>query len=129
MDGRVQIPVIRYLQDRFGADYVDVISEAGPNRILAEGCNAAAVESIERRIRISLEHHHSVGIAVIGHHDCAGNPSSRSEQRQHTAAAVFSLQRRFGHIPVIGLWVDEHWEVSELKPEDVSADKAPRDHA
>ena len=37
MDGRVQLPVISYMMDRFGADCVDVISEPGPNRIIAEG--------------------------------------------------------------------------------------------
>ena len=31
MDGRVQLPVIRFLQERFKVDYVDVISEPGPN--------------------------------------------------------------------------------------------------
>jgi len=32
MDGRVQIPVISFLEERFNARYVDVISEPGPNR-------------------------------------------------------------------------------------------------
>ena len=121
MDGRVQVPVIKYLRDRFGVDYVDVVSEAGPNRILAEGSNIPAVESIERRLRISLEHHQSVGIAVVGHHDCAGNPSSAVEQKHQTAAAILYVRRRFRGVPVIGLWVDENLEVSELQ--DDSANK------
>ena len=115
MDGRVQVPVIRYLQDRFDAHYVDVVSEAGPNRILAENSNTAAVKSIERRVAISVQHHHSVGIAVVGHHDCAGNPSSAVEQRRHTAAAVLSIRRMFSHVPVIGLWVNDKWDVSDLQ--------------
>ncbi len=115
MDGRVQIPVIQYLKDRFAADYVDVISEPGPNRILADGSDTAAVESIEQRVRISVEHHHSVGIAVIGHHDCAGNPSPEVEQRHHTLAAVRRIRGIFGHLPVIALWVDQNWEVSEVR--------------
>lgn len=36
MDGRVQLPVIKYLQDRFKVQYVDTITEPGPNLILAE---------------------------------------------------------------------------------------------
>ena len=114
MDGRVQIPVIRYLRDRFGVDYVDIVSEPGPNRILAEGADTALVASIERRIEISLKCHQSVGIAVVGHHDCAGNPSSESEQRQHTLAAVRHIQNRFGRAPVVGLWVDAKWRVAEV---------------
>ncbi len=114
MDGRVQIPVIRYLQKRFAADYVDVISEPGPNRILADRSDAIAVASIENRVKISVDLHHSVGIAVIGHHDCAGNPASEMEQRKHTTKAVLNIQRRFKNLPVIGLWVDENWHVSEV---------------
>jgi hypothetical protein len=114
MDGRVQLPVIQYLQRRFGADYVDVISEPGPNRILAEGSDSATVGSIERRLSISVEGHRSVGIAVVGHHDCAGNPTPEAEQRQHTAAAVQVLRNRLGDLPVIGLWVDENGRVSEM---------------
>ena len=114
MDGRVQVPVIQYLRDRFDADYVDIISEAGPNRILADGSDTPALESIDRRLRISIEHHQSVGIAVVGHHDCAGNPSSSAEQRCHTVTAILRVQERFKDVPVIGLWVDENGEVSEL---------------
>ncbi len=113
MDGRVQLPVISYLQKRFDAEYVDVISEPGPNRILADESDGVAVESIMRRVEISVVRHHSVGIAVVGHHDCAGNPATEAEQRQHTAAAVLCVQARFSDVPVIGLWVNENWDVSE----------------
>ena len=123
MDGRVQLPVVRYLQDRFGADYVDVVSEPGPNRILAEGRDEAALASIKRRVRISVENHQSVGIAVVGHHDCAGNPSSEIEQNRQTLAAVRRIQKAFNHIPVIGLWVDENWNVSELNSDNRKLDE------
>ena len=115
VDGRVQVPVIRYLQDRFDVDYVDVVSEPGPNRVLAEGHDTIALASIERGVKISVDHHQSLGIAVIGHHDCAGNPSSKIEQNQQTTAAVRRIQKAFGHVPVIGLWVDENWNVLEVQ--------------
>jgi len=115
MDGRVQIPVIRYLQARFAADYVDTVTEPGPNRILAEGQDASALAAIERRVRISLEYHQSVGIAVVGHHDCAGNPVSEAEQAQHTVAAVRAVRDRFSGVPVVGLWVDKDWNVHEVR--------------
>lgn len=114
IDGRVQIPVIEYLKERFGVAYVDIVSEAGPNRIIADGINEAALDSLERRLRISLVKHESVGIAIVGHHDCAGNPATAEEQREDTLAAVGYIHDRFGHVPVIGLWVDENWEVSEV---------------
>ena len=114
MDGRVQIPVITYLKERFKVDYVDVVSEPGPNRILAEGSDQQLLDSIWARVEISITKHDSKGIAVIGHHDCAGNPVAETDQHRHTAAAVQRVQERFGSVPVIGLWVNGEWEVSEL---------------
>ena len=114
MDGRVQLPVIEYLRKRFGVAYVDSVTEPGPNAILAGGADRQAVESIGRRVRISVEHHRSVGIAVVGHHDCAGNPAAPERQREQTLAAVGYLRGQFPGVPVIGLWVNEAWEVSEI---------------
>lgn len=114
MDGRVQIPVIRFLKERFVVDYVDVVSEPGPNRILAEQDDPRAVESILNRVAISVEHHGSVGIAVVGHHDCAGNPATPSEQEGHTRAAVDFIRTKYGGLPVIGLWVDDAWKVTQV---------------
>ena len=114
MDGRVQIPVITYLKERFKVDYVDVVSEPGPNKILAEGSNQQLLESIWTRVEISITKHDSRGIAIVGHHDCAGNPVDESDQHLHTAAAVQRVRERFDSVPVIGLWVDPNWEVSEL---------------
>ena len=113
MDGRVQVPVLRHLQARFGADCVDNITEPGPNLILAAGTDTAAIESILRRVRISIEQHGSVGIAVVGHYDCAANPAPEAEQNRQTAA-VARLEAEFDGVPVIGLWVGERWTVHEL---------------
>lgn len=115
MDGRTQVPVIRYLKERFNADYVDMITEPGPNGILAKGSEAGAIESILKRLRVSVEYHQSAGIAVVGHHNCAGNPTPREQQYSHTLTAVEYLQSQFPNLPVIGLWVGENWQVSELK--------------
>lgn len=114
MDGRVQLPVNKFLKVRFGADYVDTITEAGPNVALAGRGDTGVVESILRRLRVSVEHHKSVGIGVVGHHDCAGNPAARDEQTRQTLRAVRYLQEEFPGVPVIGLWADEAWEVSEI---------------
>ena len=75
MDDRVQLPVIKYLQKRFDAEFVDSITEPGPNFILSEQRDSVSIQSILERLRISIERHKSIGIAVVGHHDCAGNPA------------------------------------------------------
>jgi hypothetical protein len=114
MDGRVQLPVIEYLKRRFGTEYVDVVTEPGPNLILARQSNHDLVASIFERIKISVEHHHSIGIAIAGHFDCAGNPASKEAQILHIKDAIALVQGRYSQIETIGLWVDENWEVNEL---------------
>jgi len=117
MDGRVQLPVIDYLQKRFNAEYVDVISEPGPNHIPAKKTNFNLEESIFDRIEISVNQHHSIGIAVVGHHDCAGNPAPKADQISHVRDAIKVVSQRYSGISIIGLWVDENWEVSEIQQE------------
>lgn len=114
MDGRVQIPVIRYLQKRFRAEYVDSITEAGPNLILSENKDSNSVQSILYRVRISVEKHNSAGIAVVGHYDCAGNPAPKNVQKKHIQSAVYFLRKQFNKTEIIGLWVNSKWQVEEL---------------
>jgi carbonic anhydrase len=119
MDGRVQLPVITYLQKRFDAIYVDVITEPGPNRILADQTDSTLTASILNRVSISVNKHGSTNIAVVGHYDCAGNPTPEEEQLVQTRKAVALLRKEHPGCTVIGLWVDRDWEVSEI-PSDAS---------
>ena len=114
MDGRTQLPVIKFLQKRFGAEYVDCITEAGPNKVLAEQTPAAEIEAIRVRLKITIDVHASRGIAVAGHHDCARNPTPREVQIAHTKKAVNFLRHQYADIEIIGLWVDENWQVEEI---------------
>ena len=114
MDGRVQDPVNAFLKTRFAAVYVDAVTEPGPNGILAAGDPEALVASIFSRVAISVQRHGSIGIAVVGHYDCAGNPGDRQTENEHTSLAVDRLKARFPGVPVIGLYVDEHWTVTEI---------------
>lgn len=115
MDGRVQLPVIIYLKKRFKVEYVDSITEPGPNLILSEGKDTSLIRSILERLKISIEKHQSAGVAVVGHHDCAGNPAQQDDQIMHIQKAMQFLRREYESIEIIGLWVDENWEVHEIK--------------
>jgi len=114
MDGRVQLPVINYLRNRFDAEYVDSITEPGPILILSERKDADLVQSILRRVDISVEKHKSGGIAVVGHADCAGNPVGKEEQIAQIQSSAHLLRQKYESMEVIGLWVDEQWSVSEV---------------
>ncbi len=115
MDGRVQEPVINYLKKKYKTNYVDMITEPGPNKILAEGSDDKLIESIFSRIEISVKKHGSKHIAIIGHFDCAGNPANEEEQWLHTFEAVKTVKERFNNPEVIGLWVNKNWDVTEIK--------------
>ncbi|MFH1501615.1 MAG: carbonic anhydrase [Candidatus Eisenbacteria bacterium] len=114
IDGRVQVPVIEYMKDRFGTAYVDVVTKPGPVRVLSEGGDPELQASIRRRVAISVESHGSVGIAVVAHADCSGNPLGRDEQFDQLSASVDRLSQWFPGVPILGLWLGEDWAVEEI---------------
>ena len=112
MDGRVQIPVIEYMQRRFDIDYVDMITEAGPNKILSEGKDTEVIECVKKKAEISAYKHNSQIVAVVGHYDCAGNPESEKVQKEHLIKAVQVIASwEFPVEQVIALWLDEDFHV------------------
>jgi len=113
MDGRVQLPVIEYLIKTYNLEYIDSITEPGPVKILAE--NGAEVDSIKRRVNISVEAHGSKIIAVIAHYDCAGNPVPKETQIEQLKFALKTVGTWNYNVPCIGLWVDENWQVEHVK--------------
>lgn len=114
MDGRVQLPVINYLADRFKADYIDSVTEAGPVLYLAEKTDSEQTKSILRRMDVSVNHHKSTGIAIVAHYDCAGNPTDEQKQISQLAQAVNFLSGRYPNVEIIGLWVDVNLSVKEI---------------
>lgn len=115
MDGRVQLPVQHFLRERFGVDYVDTITEAGPNLILATQEPVFLADSIVSRLQRSIALRGTLSaIAVVAHHDCGGNPAAKPTQLKQLEQAV-DYVRALGHgIETIGLWVNERWEVEEI---------------
>ena len=95
IDGRVQIPVINFLLERFGVSYIDIISEIGPNRILAEQLDKGKVASILQRLNVSILKHGSRFIAVVGHYDCGGNPADRAQQVDQLKESVAFLKESY----------------------------------
>ena len=113
MDGRVQLPVIRYLQERFEVLYVDSITEAGPVRSLAEPVDETVSQSILRRLAISRSHGSTV-VAVVAHDDCAGNPEDETTQRRQLEEAVDFIAGHFPETLVLGLWLSMDLSVFEV---------------
>ncbi len=114
MDGRTQLPVNRYLIEKYGVDYVDTITQPGPNKILANNSNQTATAAIKSMVMISVQGHGSKKIAIIGHADCAGNPGDETTQIAQIKDAVEKVKSWGFDVEIIGLWLDENWVVHEV---------------
>ena len=119
MDGRVQEPVIRWMTRRLTAHYVDMITEPGPDAILATG-HHNDYASIEKRVQLSVTAHRSRAVAVVGHHDCTGNlvPDEVHHEQIKQAAAV--LGRWNLGVRVLGLWVNKRWNIEVICDSEVN---------
>ena len=114
MDGRVQAPVVIYMKMIYEVDYVDMITEPGPSKILAENKDAALIESIKNRVAISVEKHGSKIIVISGHYDCAGNPTIEESQKKQISDAKKFVRKWYPNIKIIGLWIDKDWIAYEV---------------
>ena len=113
IDGRVQKPVAEYMQKSFNVDYVDMITEPGPNKILSEGKDVSIVASLKKKVKISIKKHNSQIIAIVAHYDCAGNPESEDVQKEHLCKAVnVIISWGFPVKKIIALWLDESFKPS-----------------
>jgi carbonic anhydrase len=113
MDGRVQDAVKNYMKENYSVDYVDMVTEPGPNKILADNLDRAVIENIKKRVEVSTHHHGSKVIAVVGHFGCAGNPTEKEEQIGHLKKAEQTLKSLGFKEEIVLLWVDGDWETVE----------------
>jgi beta-galactosidase beta subunit len=115
MDGRVQIPAIQYIKEKYNVLYVDVITLPGPDKVLAENNEKEKIELIKRYIDISISKHGSKLIGIAGHYDCAGNPVDEKTHIEHIKKAISFLKSLYPEIEIIGLWINKEWRVKEIE--------------
>ena len=114
MDGRVQEPVIRYLKKHFEVDYVDMITEPGPDGILSEEQEGFRVNSIKQRLDISINKHGSKIILMVGHDDCAGNPVDKETHIVQSLNSAARIKKWYPDVEVIPVWINDRWEVEPI---------------
>jgi len=119
MDGRVQDAVKNYMQENYNVDYVDMITEPGPNKILADAASLAhhknqIIDNIRKRVEVSVEHHGSKVIAIVGHFGCAGNPTEKQEQIEHLRQAQKTVESFRFDAEIVLLWVNSDCKTVEL---------------
>ena len=114
MDGRTQKPIIEYIKKRFKVDYVDMITEPGPDKILSQNTNRSLIASLKRRVLISVKKHISRVIAIVGHYDCAGNPVDINKHLKQIKKSVKTVDRWKLGVSILGLWVNSKFQVKEV---------------
>lgn len=108
MDGRIQLPIIHWLQEKYNVGHVDTITEPGIDRLFA---NSVKMAEIKSKVSISVSRHGSKLILVSGHHDCAGNPVSKQEHIRHIRNTMEMVESWKFPVKIVGAWINEDWEV------------------
>ena len=113
IDGRVQQPVNDWVKLLMNVRYVDLITEPGPDKVLAEG-PIEIRNDVVRKVRFSIRHHHSKVLALVGHDSCAANSASREEHIEQIIEGVKFLVSCQMDVRVVGLWVNEWGSVDQI---------------
>jgi len=113
MDGRPQRKVADYLSTALGVRHLDTITTAGLVKHIAE--DTRQTETLLENVGISMKAHGSNKIAVVAHHDCAGNPAPDRVQKQQVASAIARLNETYPRAEVIGIWLDAQWIVERIR--------------
>ena len=111
MDGRVQLPVLHWIKENYPVDFVDVITEAGMDNVLA---NQGDIAEVLRSINVSVNVNKSTRLFVVGHYDCRGNPVAEAEHRKQICLAVTRLKSHWPGHEIVGLWVTKAWQVEVI---------------
>ena len=111
IDGRIQIPLAKWIKQNFSVDFVDSITEPGVDKKVSGGID---LESMKNKVSISINAHKSELIVVSGHYDCAGNPVSNEEHLEQIKQGVDVINSWNLGAKVIGVWVDENWNVNQI---------------
>lgn len=117
MDGRVQAPIAKYGQNRYQVLFPDTITEAGLVGLLSNKPSSELLNSIKKKVLISVEKHRSKGIIVHGHQECAGNPVSDQIHKENTlkAAEVIRAMAPDTEVkPVFVIKQNGNWIVEEI---------------
>ena len=112
IDGRVQQPVADWMKLHMNVEYVDLVTEPGPDKVISEG-STYVVDEIVRKAKFSVQHHASPVVALCGHHDCAANHATKEEHIEQIREGVRVLLSYQINVRILGLWLNE-WNSVEL---------------
>jgi hypothetical protein len=109
----VQRPVVDYLRRQYGVDYVDLITEPGPERAMTDPARTEIQAAIRRNASFSVAGHDAELIAVTAHDDCLGNDADSTTRLAQLRAARQVVTGWDLGVEVIALWVHMDGNVEE----------------
>lgn len=112
IDGRAQGAVSDWVKQNLGVDFVDTVTAAGMDRLMND--SEETIKDIKRYGEISVTKHGSKHVVIAGHYDCAGNPVSDDEHKEHIRQAVEKICSWSWPIEVAGLWVNSDWQIERV---------------
>ena len=111
IDGRIQIPLAKWIKENYSVDYVDTITEPGVDKTITEN---SVFESIKTKVSISINAHKSELIVLSGHYDCAANQVSNEEHIELIKKGIGVISSWNLGAKVVGVWVDDSWNVNTV---------------
>jgi carbonic anhydrase len=118
MDGRVQWACAKYGKEKYDAQFPDTITEAGIVGLIAAVPDDKFVENLKFKLLVSIDKHHSKGVVVDGHQECAGNPVDDDKHREDIRKSVEFMSNLIENkVPVVGVFVvrdGDEWKAEEI---------------
>ncbi len=111
IDGRIQIPLAKWIKENYSVDYVDTITEPGVDKTITEN---SVFESIKTKVSISINAHKSELIVFSGHYNCAANQVSNEEHIELIKKGIGVISSWNLGAKVVGVWVDDSWNVNTV---------------
>ncbi len=103
IDGRVQLPMLNWIKEKYLVDYIDTITAPGIDKVISDD----NIESIKKSVMISISNHKSSHIVISGHFGCAGNPVSDEEHFIQIKKSVEIINSWDLDVDIVGVWLDE----------------------
>ena len=115
IDGRTQEVVIDRMKQDYDIDGVDIVTFPGVDGIFSKDQRPEEmIKHIRSAVSISIEKHGSHVIAVVGHHDCAGNPGDKEHHYVHIRSAMHEVSSWNFPAQVVGFYVNEKREIEQV---------------
>lgn len=109
---------------RVNVDYVDLITEPGPDKVLSTGPRNV-IDDMLRKVAFSVRNHFSPVVVLAGHDNCAANAATREEHIEQIKDGVEVILAYKLGVRVMGLWVSE-WGSIDLIWDTQKPDNIPR---